>query len=171
MLEAIGEPTAVAAILIAAMALVLNYFQFGRLEESLRAATYQELTHAAFELLKIVIDQPAIRYMDIDPHTENRQQVVFDRLLSNHLGNAWNQRTNGMIEDSEWKSYEGLMALLATHHPSSLESIPAAANHSPSFRRCVKSLLSRADRDARRSRSAPNRAEPGPDRTPPSGAG
>ncbi len=129
--------------ILAAIALILNVFQFRRLEMSIRGNTYQQLTGYAVELKKMLLEHPELEYL----YTKNvdgkkRKQLIFERFIGNYLDNVWYQKKYGLVDDELWNSYDELIKEIVQEHPEILELI-LQPNFSKSFREHVTQMLSR----------------------------
>jgi len=144
-LTTVASLAAAVGTFLAAIALILNVRQSRQLEQSIRGNTYQQLANYALELYKILLETPALSYLDLPSDSkEGREQILFDRLLGNYLENIWLQRRYGLVDEELAAAYDGLLRKVLLHHPK-VQHEMSGDNYVQSLRKYIATLEAEVD--------------------------
>lgn len=152
-METITNFATAIGLIVAAIALILNFFQFRRIEMSIKGNTYQQLAQFALELKRILIENPEISYVYTQNNNELRKQEIFDNLIGNYLEDIWLQRKYGLIDEEMWLAYDGLTRELIANHPN-VAKLMGESNYVGSLREYIRSVSLEVEQQSLKEESA-----------------
>ena len=138
-LDTIANISSALGIIIASIALILNFLQFRRLEKSIKGNTYQQLAQYALKIKEILLEHPDIQYLYTMAGDEKRSQEIFNRLIGNYLEDMWFQRKYGLIDEEMWKAYDELVRQIVASHPRIVTHM-LQPNFASSLREYIQSI-------------------------------